>query len=119
MYQIIGVAEKSFTGTEPGTMIDVFLPAMMHRSVTRADSTWHRTLAVLKPRAVVEPLREQLNAIAIAFERERAKSFTNLSKQSLENFLHQTVVLAPAPSGVSDMQNANRRSLAALVSWLA
>ncbi len=114
VYQIIGVAEEPFTGTEPGTMIDIFLPTMMNHSVGRSDSTWHRTLAVLKPGAAVEPIRQKLNAISLAFERERAKGFTNLSKQSIDNYLHQTVMLEPAPSGVSDLQNGNRRALAAL-----
>jgi predicted permease len=114
LYEIIGVAEERFTGTEPGTMIDIFLPAMMNPSVSRSDATWHRTLAVLKPGVAIQPIRERLNAISLAFERERAKGFTNMSKQSVENYLHQTVLLEPAPSGVSDMQNANRRSLMAL-----
>ncbi|MGI9071463.1 MAG: ABC transporter permease [Bryobacteraceae bacterium] len=114
VYEIIGVAEERFTGTEPGTMIDIFLPAMMNPSVSRSDATWHRTLAVLKPGVAVQPIRERLNAISLAFERERAKGFTNVSKQNLENYLQQTVLLEPAPSGVSDMPNANRRSLMAL-----
>ena len=114
LYEIIGVAESGFTGTEPGTIIDIFVPTMMNGSVNRSDSTWHRTLAALKPGAAVEPLRQRLNAISLAFERERARGFTNMSRQSIENYLRQTVLLEPAPSGVSDMQNANRRSLAAL-----
>jgi len=114
LYEIVGVAPEGFTGTEPGTMIDIFLPTMMHPSVTRSDSTWHRTLAVLKPGVAVEPLRQRLNALSLAFERERAKGFVNMSPQSIENYLHQTAMLEPAPSGVSDMQNSNRRSLAAL-----
>jgi putative ABC transport system permease protein len=114
LYEIVGVCEESFTGTEPGTIVDIFIPAAMNRSVTRSDSTWHRTLAVLKPGVAVEPLRQRLDAISIAFERDRAKGFTNLSKQAIENYLNQRVVLGAAPSGASDMQGANRDSLAAL-----
>jgi predicted permease len=114
LYEIIGVSESGFTGTEPGTIIDVFLPTMMNGSVNRSDSTWHRTLTMLKAGAAVEPLRQRLNAISLAFERERAKGFTNMSSQNIETYLRQTVLLQPAPSGVSEMQKANRRSLAAL-----
>jgi predicted permease len=114
VFQIIGVAQQDFTGTEPGTIIDIFLPTMMHRRVTSSDSTWHRTLLVLKPDIAIEPLRQRLNSISLAFETERSKGFTDLSPQSLANYLRQTVRLEPAPSGVSDMQNSNRRSLAAL-----
>jgi len=114
VYQIIGVAEKSFTGIEPGTMVDIFVPSMMHRSVTRADSTWHRTLAVVRPGVAIEPLREKLNAVSLAFERERSKGFTDMSQQSIDNYLRQKVRLTPAPSGVSELQGSNRKSLAAL-----
>jgi len=111
LYEIIGVAEPPFTGTEPGVMVDIFVPAMMHQSVTRADNTWHRTLALLKPGVAVEPLRLKLDAISLAFERERARGFANMSKLSIENYLRQRVMLEPAPSGVSDVQGGNRRSL--------
>src|SRR5579863_743131 len=114
VYEIVCVSGGLFTGTEPGTVIDVFLPTMMHRSVSRSDSTWHRTLALLKPGVSVEPIRQKLNAISMAFEQDRAKGFTNMSQQSIENYLHKTVMLEPAPSGVSGTQQDNRRSLAAL-----
>ncbi len=114
LYEIVGVAAEGFTGTEPGTMVGIFLPVMMNRSVNRSDSTWHRTLAVLREGTPVEPIREKLNAISLAFERERAKGFTNVSKQGIANYLRQTVLLEPAPSGISDMQTGNRRALATL-----
>ena len=37
MYTIVGVAPKGFTGTEPGTMVDIFVPTMMHEGVTHSD----------------------------------------------------------------------------------
>jgi predicted permease len=113
-YEIIGVSEERFTGTEPGTMVDIFLPTMMYRSVKRSDATWHRTLAMLKPGVSVEPLRQRLNAVSIAFERDRAKGFTNMSRQMIDNYLHQTVMLEAAGSGVSELQSSNRLPLAAL-----
>ncbi len=119
VYEIVGVSEKSFTGTEPGTVIDIFLPAMMHRSVTRSDSTWHRVLAVIKPGARIEPLRAKLDAINLAFETERSKKFTNMSAQNIANYLHQSVALDPAPSGVSGMQSDNRESLLVLAAIVA
>jgi predicted permease len=113
-YEIIGVSKERFTGTEPGTMVDIFLPTMMYRSVRRSDATWHRTLALLKPGVAVEPLRQRLNAVSIAFERDRAKGFTNMSRQMVDNYLHQTVMLAAAGTGVSELQSSNRLPLAAL-----
>lgn len=114
LYQIVGVAEKQFTGTEPGTFVDIFVPAMMHPYVTRSDASVFRVFAQLKPGVAVEPLRAMLQVHARAFEEERAKGFVGMPQQSLENFLNQRLLLEPAPTGVSDLQNDNRRSLATL-----
>ena len=34
VYEIVGVAPMGFTGTEPGTMTDIFAPAMMEPDLT-------------------------------------------------------------------------------------
>jgi putative ABC transport system permease protein len=114
LYEIAGVAEAPFTGTEPGTMVDIFVPTIMHPAVTRKDSTWHRTLSMVKPGAVLEPLRQKLDATSRAFEEERAKGFLGMRKEDIDNYLNQTVLLKPAASGVSDLQSETRRPLAIL-----
>jgi predicted permease len=114
LYQIVGVAPERFTGTEPGTVTDIFIPTMMHPGVVRSDWTWMRTLARVKPGVPLESLREQLNAISLAFETERAKGFLAFPKQELDNWLKQKVLLEPAAAGVSDLQNDYRRPLVAL-----
>jgi putative ABC transport system permease protein len=114
LYQIVGVAEERFTGTEPGTMTDIFVPTMMDPYVTRFDASVARAFALLKPDIAVEPLRQKLQANSRAFEAERAKAFVGMPKQSLEDFLNQTELLEPAPTGVSELQDNNRRPLAAL-----
>jgi putative ABC transport system permease protein len=114
LYAIVGVAQQNFTGTEPGTMIDIFLPTMMNPAVVRSDSTWHRTLALVPPGVPLEPLRAQLDSITRAFERERAKGFVGMSQQSIDNFINQNLLMEPASSGVSDLQLETRRPLAIL-----
>jgi predicted permease len=114
LYEIAGVAEAPFTGTEPGTIVDIFVPTMMNPAVTRKDSTWHRTLAMVKEDASLEPIRQKLDATSRAFEEERAKGFLGMSKESIDNFLNQKVLLEPAASGVSDLQSETRRPLAIL-----
>lgn len=114
LYEIVGVAGEGFTGTEPGTMTDVFVPTMMNDGVSNSDQTWFRTLALIAPDVAVGPLRERLGAISRAFETERAKGFTDVPEQSIANHLNQTVLLEPAPSGVSGLQADYRRALAAL-----
>src|SRR5580698_4973908 len=114
LYEIAGVVEAPFTGTEPGTMVDIFVPTMMNHAVTRKDSTWHRTLAMVKPGAAMEAIRQKLEATSRAFEEERAKGFMGMSKKEIDNFLDQKVLLEPASSGVSDMQSETRHPLAIL-----
>lgn len=114
IYEISGVVEAPFTGTEPGTMVDIFVPTMMNPAVTRKDSTWHRSLAVVKPGAALEPIAQKLEATSRAFEEERAKSFMGMSKKEIDSFLNQKVLLEPAGTGVSELQSETRRPLAVL-----
>jgi predicted permease len=114
LYEIVGVVQAPFTGTEPGTVTDVFVPTMMHPGVVRDDWTWHRTLAKLKAGVAVEPLRAKLHATSLAFERERAKGFTGMSKESIEQFLAPKLVLEPAAGGSSALRRNYRPALVAL-----
>jgi putative ABC transport system permease protein len=114
LFTIVGVSPKNFTGTEPGTMIDIFLPTMMNHAVVRSDSTWHRTLALVQPGMPIESLRAKFDSISRAFERERSKGFVGMSQQSIDNFINQTLLLESASTGVSDLQSETRRPLAIL-----
>src|SRR5579864_1865701 len=114
IYEIVGVAEAAFTGTEPGMMVDIFVPTMMHPGVTHKDWTWHRTLAAVKPGAALEPMRQKLEATSHAFEEERAKGFHGMRQEDIDNFLNQRLLLEPAATGVSDLQSETRRPLAVL-----
>lgn len=114
LYQIIGVAPEHFTGTETGTVTDIFVPTMMHDGVRHADWSWFRTFARMKPGVAVAPIGEKLNALFRAFQQERAKELTGWPKQRLERFLQGTLTIEPASAGVSRMQKDYRVSLAAL-----
>jgi predicted permease len=111
LLEIVGVGPRTFTGTEPGTITEIFLPTMMHRSVTRDDSTWHRVLAVIPPGTEMEPLRARLDGISLGFERARAKGFTGMPQASIDNYLHQRVELLPASTGASGFQADYRQPL--------
>jgi predicted permease len=119
LYEIVGVVEAPFTGTETGTMTDVFVPTMMHPAVTHDDWTWHRTLVRLKPGIAAEPVRARLHATSRAFEEERAKGFKDMSRESIDKFLDQTVLLEPAAAGASGLQQDYRPALAALAVLVA
>lgn len=119
VYEIVGVSEKRFTGTEPGTVVDIFIPTMMHRAVVQADWTWFRTLAVVAPEAAVEPLRAKLAAVDNAFEKNRLSGETGLAPETLRNVLANQVRMEPAPTGASQMQKEYSRALAAIAVLVA
>lgn len=115
LYEIVGVAGKGFTGTEPGTVTDQFLPTMMQAgSINSANSFWLRTFVRVKPGVAIEPLRDQMYAVFRAFEQERAKTFTNFPKNMLEGYPKDKLELLPAADGASRMQGEYREALGSL-----
>jgi putative ABC transport system permease protein len=114
LFQIVGVSRPPFSGTEPGAMIDIFMPTMMNPSVTRKGSTWHRIFAIVKPGVAIEPLRANLDAVSRAFETERSKSWTNETPEEIARFIDQKLYFSSASSGASGFQQDNRRALLAL-----
>jgi len=114
LYEIVGVGPEGFTGTEPGTAIDVFVPTMMNPGVTHSDWSWFRTFVKLKAGVALEPVQDKLSAINQAVQEESAKALVGWPKQRIADFLHQELLLQPAAAGVSPMQEEYRTALAAL-----
>ena len=99
LYEIVGVAGEGFTGVEPGTVIDIFMPAMMHWGITEPRWTLFRTFVCLRQGVAAEPVRDRLRAIFRAFREQKDK---------------QTLLMEPAAAGLSGMQKNYRLSLIAL-----
>jgi putative ABC transport system permease protein len=114
LYQITGVVNGPFTGTEPGTMIDIFLPVMMHPAVTHSDVSWARTLVLVKPDTALEPLRQKLSAISRVFEQQRAQGFTGPTRLFFQKIIDATLLMEPAGAGISTLQDAYRKALGIL-----
>jgi putative ABC transport system permease protein len=110
-FQIIGVAPKSFTVTEPGTVTDIFLPTIMNPDIARDDTRWLRTLVVVNPGVPIESLRAKLDAVSLHFESERARGFVGMSQHNIDVFLQMKLLIEPAASGVSRLQDDYRRAL--------
>src|ERR1700733_7741082 len=114
LYQITGVVNGPFTGTEPGTMIDIFLPVMMHPAVTHSDASWARTMVLVKPDTALEPLREKLRAISRVFEQQRAQGFTGPTRLFFQKIIDATLLMEPAGAGISTLQEEYRKALGIL-----
>ncbi|HWF45575.1 MAG TPA: ABC transporter permease, partial [Bryobacteraceae bacterium] len=114
LYEIVGVAPEGFTGTEPGTFTDIFLPATMYEGFTHDDWSWIRTFIQLKPGGNAQRVRDRLQAIWIAIQGERAKGFTGWPPGRVKKYLEQRVVIEPAAGGLSYLRQDYRIALGAL-----
>jgi predicted permease len=117
-FEIIGVGPRDFTGTEKGTVTDIFLPVSMNRFATQDRMTWHRTFLMLKPgvnpATALEPLRQHLAAVSRAFQVDCSTCFRGMTQASIDRFLNQKLVFHPAGAGISDLQKDYRRFLGIL-----
>ncbi len=115
LYRIVGVSARHFTGIEPGTATDIFVPTMMDPRVDGVDNSWVRILVHLKPGVTVESVRQQLQVPYLEFRKELAKRrFAGMSPDRVQRFLNEDLMLAPAAAGVSRMQREYRVPLIAL-----
>lgn len=117
-FEIVGVGPRNFTGTEKGTVADVFLPVNMNRFATEDTTYWHHIFLLLKPGidagAALEPLRQHLSAVNHAYGGDCAACFRGETQASIDRFLNQQVVLKPAGAGISELQQEYRRLLGVL-----
>jgi len=121
-FEVIGVIEPPFTGTEPGTVTDVFLPmAIQDSGPLECDSCgWMRVLVMCKPGSSLDDIRASLQSTHTHFNQQRAESLKGiLPEQSLRDFIGERISLEPAASGVSDFQRDSRRPLLALALFAA
>jgi predicted permease len=88
-YEIVGVAPEGFTGTEPGTVTDIFIPATMNVAALNSPGwSWFRTWVRPKPGVSREQIEQPLKA------------------QS-----GHSVSLLPAAVGASELQKEYRQPL--------
>ncbi|HWG19955.1 MAG TPA: ADOP family duplicated permease [Terracidiphilus sp.] len=123
-FEIIGVGPHDFTGTETGTVTDIFLPLSMNGFATQDRTDWHHIFLMLRPGvkqgAALEPavdlgqLRQHLSAVHRAFGSACSTCFRGETQASIDRYLNQTLVFNPAGAGISDLQKDYRRFLGVL-----
>jgi predicted permease len=117
-FEIIGVGPRDFTGTEKGTVTDIFMPLSMSSFATDDRMDWHRIFLMLKPgvnpATALEPIRQHLSAVNRAFGRSCSTCFRGETKASIDRFLNQTLVFHSAGAGISELQKDYRRLLGVL-----
>jgi predicted permease len=117
-FEIIGVGPRDFTGTEKGTVTDIFLPLNMNSLVTQDRANWHHAFLMLKPgvkqATALEPIRQHLSAVNRAFGSACSTCYRGETRAEIDRFLNQKLVFNPAGAGISDLQKEYRRLLGVL-----
>ena len=110
LYTIVGVCASPFTGTDPGTVTDIFIPTMMSPNVT-TYAGWIRVFVQLKPGASAEAIRDRMR---VPFQRLREQEARGMNAERATRFLSEKLRIAPAGAGVSGIQRGYRLALAAI-----
>jgi predicted permease len=113
VYEIAGVTGKPFTGTETGTVTDVFVPMMMKTAATleSPNNFWLRTLVQLKPGVAAQPVGDKLRAVFSAIQEEQAQSGPLRPGRVPP---HNKMLFEQASAGRSNLQRDYRLSLIAI-----
>ncbi len=120
-FQIVGVAPQGFIGTEPGTVTDVFMPAMINtKAIDSPGWSWFRIWVHPKAGLAAEQVRQPLQAYFTREHRERLKDFhSDTPKPVIDAYLSEKLILLPAASGASEVQKTYRRPLLILAALVA
>jgi putative ABC transport system permease protein len=113
VYEIAGVTGNPFTGTETGTVTDVFVPMMMKTPATleSPNNFWLRTLVQLKPGVAAQPVGDKLRAVFSAIQEEQAQSGPLRPGRVPP---HNKMLFEQASAGRSNLQRDYRLSLIAI-----
>lgn len=116
LYEIVGIGPEGFTGTETGTVVDIFVPMAMKTPTTLVspNNFWLRTLVLLNPGVAADAVRGKVRTVYAISEAERAKTLPQTSQRLRSQFFNQKLLLEPAAAGRSNLQRDYRRSLVAI-----
>jgi predicted permease len=112
--EIVGVAPEGFTGTEPGTLTDFFIPAMMNpEALEHSGWSWFRIWLKPRPGVEIDEVRALLQAQFKSDLLAEAKQLpADTPQPHMDAFLSQQQLgVRPAGSGVSATQRVFRRPL--------
>src|SRR5262249_27134351 len=92
-YEIIGVSPKGFTGTEPGRLVDFFIPAMMNaQAINSPGWSWFRMWVRPKPGVIAEQVRQQLQVAFLQDHRDRLGTFSSdTPRQQIDAYMSEQV----------------------------
>lgn len=115
-YEIVGVAQEGFTGTETGSITDIFVPTMMNpKAIDNPNWGWFRTWVRVRPGVSPQVVREKLQAAMKQYRYERQQQRPSQGpKHMIEQYINAPLSLEPAVAGASGMQKEYKRPLGIL-----
>jgi putative ABC transport system permease protein len=118
--QIVGVAQESFTGIEPGRLVDLWVPVAMYDAggftFTNREWNWLGVLGRLNPGVTRERARDVLQAPFSQFRREltAGRRGPENPPELIERYVNTPLTLASAANGPSGLRERFDRPLSIL-----
>jgi predicted permease len=116
-FEIVGVAQESFTGIEPGRLVDLWVPVVMNDAegltFTNLEWNWLRVLGRLNPGVTPERARDVLQAPFSRFRQELTAGWRapDNSPDRIERYINTPLTLASAANGPSGLRRQFDRPL--------
>jgi len=126
-YTVLGVAQKGFSGVEPGKFVDIWMPAMMFSTPALSEPgwSWFQILGRLSPGATGTQLQARLQPVYSATEAELVKRFPTMPATIQTQFRKRSILVYSGATGASSFQTTFARPLwivfgvAAGILWIA
>jgi predicted permease len=115
--EIVGVAQESFTGIEPGRLVDLWVPIAMYDSggftFTNLEWNWLGVLGRLNPGVTRERARDLLQAPFSQFRRElmAGRRGPENPPERIERYINTPLALESAANGPSGLRRQFDRPL--------
>lgn len=115
-FEIVGIAEPTFSGVEPGRPTDVWMPYASYtsRAFGNFQFNWFRVMGRVRGDVRVEQAQSVLQAAFTSVRRERAPFAgigTQKSPENLERYINTPLYLRDAATGASPLRFQFQRSL--------
>jgi predicted permease len=116
-FEIVGVAQESFTGVEPGRLVDLWVPIAMYDAegftFTNTEWNWLGVLGRLNPGVTRERARDVLQAPFSQFRRElmAGRRGPQNPPDRIERFINAPLTPASAANGPSGLRSQFDRPL--------
>jgi predicted permease len=115
--EIVGVAQESFTGIEPGRLVDLWVPVAMYDSegftFTNREWNWLKVLGRLNPGVAPGRARDVLQAPFSQFRREltTGRGAPENPPDQIERYVNTPLALESAANGPSGLRDRFDRPL--------